>query len=154
MLLSVLPPLYELGWITGVLFFTLVPMLVLKIIFSIHLQKLLEAISPQNRKMPPSNVWLLLIPLFALIWNFILVENISKSIEAEYRSRNLPIEPKPTYNLGLAFAIIAICIFLPFASIALLVIGIIYWTKTAEYKKAILDMPPYIEGDSQVFSNL
>jgi hypothetical protein len=35
------------------------------------LQDTLKEISVENRRMPPPNVWLLLIPLFNLVWAFL-----------------------------------------------------------------------------------
>jgi hypothetical protein len=47
--------------------------LVALILFLIAQQNTLEAIQPQNRKMQPGEMWLQLIPLFNLIWQFIVV---------------------------------------------------------------------------------
>jgi hypothetical protein len=69
------------------------------IFYLITLQKTLETIVPENRKMPPGQVWLLLIPLFNYIWQFFTVSNIADSIKAECERLNIPInEDRPTYN--------------------------------------------------------
>lgn len=112
----------------------LIPM----IFFLLTLQNTLKAVSPQNRKMPPGQVWLLLIPLFNYVWNFIVVSRISESIELECKSRNLSSPPKPTYNIGIAYAILVCCGFIPviniFSGIAALICWIIYWVKVNEFK--------------------
>ena|SRR5690242_14728159 len=74
------------------------------IFFLLTLQNTLRAISPENRRMPPSNVWLLFIPLFNLVWQFIVVDRISQSIGAECARLNIPVtDPKPTYSIGLEY---------------------------------------------------
>ena len=42
------------------------------IFFLLALQKTLKVISPENRKMPPGNVWLMFIPIFNIFWQFIM----------------------------------------------------------------------------------
>ena len=93
--------------------------------------------------MPSSNVWLLLIPLFGLVWHFIIINNLADSIKAEVKSRNIKIEEqRPAYNIGLAMCISNCLFFIPvinlFTSIAALVCWIIYWVKISSYKNIIL----------------
>ena len=108
------------------------------ILYLLTLQNTLKAISPQNRKMQPGQVWLLLIPLFNYIWNFIVVSRISESIAAEYSSRNIQFEPKPTYNIGIAFSILICCGIIPiiniFTGIAAIICWIIYWVQVSNHK--------------------
>jgi len=70
--------------------------IIIGVLFLLHLQGLLKAIAPVNRRMEPGMVWLLFIPLFNIVWIFIVVDRIAQSIGAEYTSRGLLIEPKPT----------------------------------------------------------
>ena len=110
------------------------------IFFLLTLQNTLKSISEENRKMPPSNVWLMLIPVFNLVWQFIMVDKIAQSIGAECARLNIPVkDPKPTYNIGLVWNI---CIFLSIIPIlgglAALITFILYWVKVAEFKKLIL----------------
>jgi len=48
--------------------------------FLITQQNTLKAIQQQNRLMRPGEVWLQLIPLFGIVWQFIVVTRISDSI--------------------------------------------------------------------------
>lgn len=127
--------------------------LVIAILFLLNLQNLLKAISSQNRKMDPSMVWLAIIPVFQIIWMFIVVSKISESIQAEYSLRGLSAEPRPTYSIGLAMCILNVCCLIPFvnffAGIALLICFIIYWIKTSEFKHAIKQMPAYTGPEIQ-----
>ncbi|MEO8820442.1 MAG: hypothetical protein ABI267_05700 [Ginsengibacter sp.] len=121
-------------WI--LIFLIFIPILLLPaIFFLLTLQKTLETISPENRKMPPSNVWLMFIPLFNIVWQFIIVDKISQSLAAECARLNIPTkDPKPTYNIGLAWNICNTLSFIPFVGLAALVTFILYWVKVSEFK--------------------
>lgn len=110
------------------------------IMFLLTLQNTLKAISPLNRRVSPGNVWLMLIPLFNMIYIFILVGNIADSIKAECDMLNVPTkESRPTYGLGLGYAISNIIgLIFSFAGLATLVLWIMYWVKVNEYKKIII----------------
>jgi hypothetical protein len=146
----------NLGWteILLILFVVLVIFLIPMIFFLIAQQNTLRAVSPQNRKMQPGEVWLQLIPLFGLVWKFIVVSRIAQSIRAEINERNTnsflgdanPVfandyTPLPTYNIGLAYCILGLCGFIPIlgwlATIGWLVCWIIYWTQIVAYKNKL-----------------
>ena len=117
--------------------------LVPAIFFLLTLQNTLKAISPESRKMPPSNVWLMCIPLFNIVFQFIMVDKIAQSISAECIRLNIPVkENKPTYSLGLGWNICYLLILIPgikgLAAIAVLVIWILYWIKVNKFKNLIL----------------
>lgn len=123
------------------IFLFLIPVFLLPaIFFLLTLQKTLNAISPENRRMPASNVWLMFIPLFNIVWQFIVVDKIAQSITAECARLNIPVtDPKPTYNIGLAWNICNLVTFIPFiGSLAALVTFILYWVKVSEYKNLII----------------
>ncbi len=126
-------------WI--LIFLFLIPAFLLPaIFFLLTLQKTLNAISPENRRMPASNVWLMFIPLFNIVWQFIVVDKIAQSITAECTRLNIPVtDSKPTYNIGLAWNICNLVTFIPFiGSLAALVTFILYWVKVSEYKNLII----------------
>jgi hypothetical protein len=85
----------EMYWMRLVIGICSIPALIIVILFLINIQNLLKAVNPVNRKMSPGQVWLMLIPLFNIVWQFILVQRVAESIEAEYNMRNIPIERKP-----------------------------------------------------------
>jgi hypothetical protein len=55
------------------------------IFFLLTLQNTLLKISTENRKMKPSETWLLLILLFNIVWQFIVVNRIADSLAAEFK---------------------------------------------------------------------
>lgn len=116
--------------------------LIPKIFYLITLQSTLKAISEENRKMPPNNVWLQLIPLFGIVWHFIIVKKMADSISAEANLKKIKIdEQKPAYNIGLAMCILNCFFIIPYLNIltgiASLICFILYWTKINSYKSKI-----------------
>lgn len=110
-----------------------------KIFYLITLQSTLNSISPQNRAMQPGHVWLYLIPLFGLVWHFIIVNKLADSIKAEADYRNIQLDVKrPGYNIGLTMCILNCFFFIPilniFTALGGLVFWIMYWIKINEYK--------------------
>jgi heme/copper-type cytochrome/quinol oxidase subunit 2 len=118
--------------------------LAITIFFILTLQKALNRCSPENRAMQPGMIWLMLIPLFNIVWIFFVVINISKSLSAEFTKRGIASDPEPGKTLGLAYAILAICSAIPLvgflAGIGCLVCFIMYWVKIAGYSKQ-LELP-------------
>ena len=110
------------------------------IFFLITLQKTMNIISVENRKMPPSNVWLMLIPLFNIVWQFIMVSKIAESVTEECIKLNIQTkESKPTYNSGLTWNICNLIAFIPIiGGLAALLTFILYWVKVNEYKNLMI----------------
>ena len=129
------------------LFLFLVPM----VLFLITQQNTLKLILPQNRFMSPGEVWLQLIPLFGLVWQFFVVARISNSLRKELASQNnsfsfeqssdqvLYSMERPTYNIGIAYCALMCCSLVPgirmFFSLAGIICWIIYWIKLSDYKR-------------------
>ena len=124
------------------IFFLLPLWLLPMIFFLLTLQKALQLCSIQNRIGDPSQVWLMLIPVFNLVWQFILVSHISTSLGNEFRSRNIQKEPEPGKSIGLAFCILTVCSIIPFlgflTAIGGLICWIMYWSKISTYSTELL----------------
>lgn len=116
------------------------------IFFLLTLQKALTRCAPESRTMAPGQVWLMLIPLFNIVWQFILVSRVASSLGNEFRRRNIPAEAEPGKSLGLAFAILALTSIIPvlgvLTGIAAFVCWIVYWVKIANYSAQLMLMPP------------
>jgi hypothetical protein len=128
--------------------------MILTIFFLITQSKTLKAIQQANRLMEPGMVWLQLIPLFGLAWQFIVVTRIADSLKNEFNSwQNDTIlgyadsesmklaNQQPTLDIGFTYCILFCCSIIPFFGLLIAVAGlvcwIIYWVKLAEYKKKI-----------------
>lgn len=112
------------------------------IFFIVCLQNTLQSVSPENRKMPPGNVWLMFIPLFGIIWQFIVVRKIADSIKEECKKLNISItESRPGYTLGIIYCISYLIFFIPafklLGALATVISCVIYWIKINRYKKLI-----------------
>lgn len=87
-------------------------------------------------------VWLALIPLFGMIWQFFIIDKLALSLKAEFKKRNIVVnEDKPGYSIGLAYCILMICSLLPiigfFTAVPAVVCWIIYWVKISNYKREL-----------------
>lgn len=117
--------------------------LIVAIIYLLRLQKAVEAIAPESRKMSPGQVWLMLIPLFNIVWQFIMVHRIADSFKAEFQRLQVPYkEERPTYGVGIAMCILGVCGNIPvlgvFASLAGFICWIVYWVKVEECHKLVI----------------
>jgi hypothetical protein len=120
------------------------------ILFLLTQHRTLEAIRPEFRLMAPGQVWLQLIPIFGLVWQFIVITKIADSLR---NALNEPVEDsifggfnvssgeRPTYTIGIAYAICVCCFIIPFlgglAMMAGLVCFIIYWVQLVQYKNKL-----------------
>ncbi len=129
---------------TSVFQFVFLLLFIIPVIFFLRsLQNILKIISPGNRRMSPSNVWFILIPIFGIVWQFMVVSKIADSIKAECTRLNILVnESRPTYIIGLVYCISYLLLLIPSAkvigSFAVLVTWILYWIKVNECKNLLL----------------
>lgn len=110
--------------------------------FFFYQYHLLNRIKVENRMMRPGYVWLQLIPLFGLYWQFRVVTAISKSIYGELESRldkgslifyesDSLIQKKPAYTEGIVYCILVCASIIPIPIVKILasVIGIAAWIR-------------------------
>jgi hypothetical protein len=131
------------GGLALIFFLMLLIILVPTIFYLLTLQRALEAVSAENRRMVPGQVWLSLIPLFNFVWMFIVVSRIAESFRAECYLLNIPTsETNPTQGIGTTKNILRLCTMIPIvgvlAGIGYLVCWIMHWVKVNEYKNLIL----------------
>lgn len=93
----------------------------------ITMSSALNAIPQPLRKIPSGNVWLILIPLFGLVYHFIVIGAVSDSIKAEFMRRNVSRdEDRPGYNTGLTACILLVCGIIPWLGLVISIIGFIF----------------------------
>ncbi|MGO9085181.1 MAG: hypothetical protein ACLP6G_14800 [Terriglobales bacterium] len=118
------------------------------VFYLLTLQKALARCSQQARTTSPESVWLMLIPLFNLVYQFILVINIAKSLGNEFARRGgVNVDPEPGKSLGIAMCVLNVGSIIPLLGIPLafggLVCWIIYWVKIAGLSAMIaIPVPP------------
>lgn len=133
-------------------FLLLMIFIIPSVFFLLTQQRTLELIRPAIRRMRPGLVWLQFIPIFGLIWQFIVISRISDSIRNEL---NTPaddsifaedvnfIDFRPTFNVGISYAF-SFCLSLMtsgliknLTSLVALILWIIYWVQLSGYKKKL-----------------
>lgn len=128
-----------------VIIFTL--LIILPVVYYLlMLQGVLKEISHENRKMPPEQVWLSLIPLFGIIWQYFIVIRLADSLALEFKKRNIWTEEKrPGYNIGIVYCILLSAGIIPYlgflSALGGLVCWVIYWTKINEYRNRLIENP-------------
>lgn len=87
--------------------------------------------------MTPGLVWLQLIPVFDLFWQFYVVVQVGKTLGNEFRKRGIPAEQNPGQSIGLAMCIFELCGAVPVVGIPAAIVGFIlwifYWIKIHDY---------------------
>jgi len=129
----------------------LAPLLVPAILYLLTLQSALERCSAKSRTVAPGTVWLMLIPVFNLVWHFILVGHVSRSLRNEFNRKRTPgVEAEPGKSIGLAMCILAPCAIAPivgvFAAVGGLICWILYWVKISGYSQLLLAASPVVGG--------
>ena len=119
--------------------------LTIAILYLLNLQNLMKEIDIKNREVEPTNVWLMLIPFFNLVYGFILLPKICNSVKKEFTQRGMEETGNYGSSLAIAIPILTLLFWFPFASLANLVLVIIFWVKMAEYKNKLRNNPKAIE---------
>jgi hypothetical protein len=137
----------------GILIFLFFAVAILVAVFYLlNLQNLLKEIDQKNRLVEPGNVWLMFIPLFNVIYPFILYPKIADSVRNEYQARGIKKAGDFSRGIGVAMPILTLCGYIPIigglAGLANFVLFIIFWVKTAEYKNELKKSPKAADGIS------
>ncbi len=106
----------------------------------------LEAVPPESRLREPKHVWLLMVPIFNIVWNFFVFPRISESFQHYFYSRGVAKvgdcgEKLAWWYCGLCVAFVAPCINLA-AMIAAAVVIILYLQRVDELRLRILRADP------------
>ena len=147
------------------------------ILFFLSQQKILQVIHPENREMSPGSVWLQFIPLFGMVWQFIVVTRIARSVSKEIVSRMgdsildhsqeqiKETDESPTYTIGLAYCILTtigviinysisqypsyLAFFGSFSILSGMVCWIIYWVRIVRTKNKLASLSGVVSGNQK-----
>ena len=132
------------------LFFFVIVILVfytVQVFYLLTASKTLRAIRPEFRQVRPGQVWLSMIPIFHLIWPFIINPKISASIRTEMEARGLDEAGEYGKSLGTIYPGLRVAGNIPtlgaIFSLAYLVIFIIWWVKLGGYRSRLMNSPGY-----------
>lgn len=113
-------------------------LILLNIFYLINLQDTLKEVGESRRQVPPSNVWLMFIPFFNLIYPFILYPKICDSVKAEFQHRGLDSNSDFGKGIGITLPILSLVSIIPYlgilARIGHLVLFIIFGAKLQAIK--------------------
>ena len=106
------------------------------------IKNILLKVSNQNRNIQPNSVWLVLIPIFGLVWQFKIVNNVSESLNKEFSKREIIInEKKPGYEIGIYYCIMTCCIFIPtigrYAFWLSIILLLVFWRKMSRFNNML-----------------
>jgi len=95
----------------------LVAIIVAGVLYIIGLKDILGKCKRENRAISPGQVFLLLIPVFNIIWHFAVVLSISKTVKREFDSRGIVVESDFGKSVGIAMCTLFTMSVIPFGSI-------------------------------------
>jgi hypothetical protein len=103
-----------------------------------------KALPPEHRKMEPAQVWLLMIPLFNLVWNFFVFPRLSDSFRSYFDGKpDEGVTDDCGRKLGMAYAICAAASVIPCVGFvawpAALVIVVVFLVKANELRARVLN---------------
>lgn len=112
------------------------------IIWMVIMNKALDQVSHDLRRMEPGAVWLCLIPVFGFVWQFLVAGAVSEGLAKELLARNMfPKEEKPAYGYALSGCILICCCIIPYVGVCIAVIGlvllIVHMVKITEYNNIL-----------------
>ncbi|MFN4006162.1 MAG: hypothetical protein ACK4HE_01495 [Chitinophagaceae bacterium] len=154
MLESLELPFAGMAFLLVILAFVVAIGLTVTIFFILTLRNCLRQVRPENRRFEPNNTWLLLIPLFSLVYNFFVVKGISESLQNEYEQLGENPTTAPAYQLGLAYSIASCLTWVPmagsFIAIAAFVLFIVYWVQIHEHKNRIATLQMQYQTNNDI----
>jgi len=104
--------------------------LVALVLFLRTLRSAMQRCAPVSRTMTPEKVWLVLIPFFGLLWQFVVVVNLAKSLGNEFARLGISrSDARGSRAIGLASCVCNCCLFLPSPVLRglVVVVGFILW---------------------------
>jgi hypothetical protein len=139
-------------WIIAIALAIVISFLVGGVFFLIEQQRILQIIRPENRLLSPGRVWRQLIPLYGMVYQFIVVTCIADSIRQELAATAesdwlagayVTESQRPTYKYGITMAVLSCCTIIRFPwletliSLAVLIAWILYWRELRKYHQEI-----------------
>jgi hypothetical protein len=131
----------EVAIIVGALIL-IVLFLLVQVFYLLTLYRTLLAIRPEFRKVPPGQAWLGFIPIFHLIWPFIINKKVADSIKADLEDRGLDEGGDYGKQLGSIYPSLRIAGNIPAIGILFtlgyLVVFIIWWSRLSQSRYKLL----------------
>lgn len=121
--------------------------LLMVVLYLLTLQNTLKEVSPENKLIPDNYVWLMLIPLFNILFAFYFYPVFCDSIKNEFEARKLSIKGDYGKSLGLVMPTLGLVALIPSIPLLIpllialvnLVVFIIFWIKIHIYKTKLIN---------------
>jgi hypothetical protein len=130
--------------------------LIIRFFYCNTIRKTLKLIAEENRHMQPREVWLAMIPIFTIYWNFKIAERMANSLTNEFFDRQIPEEENPGQAVGYSYSILFALGYIPISSGFVLVMGLFsfiffirYWLKISNFKALLTEHNRFIESNNQ-----
>ena len=146
------------GLALGAVFIIAAVVITIVILYLLNIQNALKEVSDTNRQVPFINTWLLLIPLFNIVYAFIFYPKMAESFRREYEEREIPQDGDFGKTIGLIMATLGVARLIPIdilqstLSLAGLILLIVLWVKVAKYKQTLIAQPN-TNGNSNIKNN-
>lgn len=103
-------------------------MLLPRIFYLVSMHRAVAKCDPSARSIPPGLVWLAMVPLLSMVWDFVVVVTVGRSLGSEYSRRNRPLDYSlPGLGLGISFCVVNLLLWIPFINLIAYPVGIILW---------------------------
>lgn len=114
------------------------------VFYILALRKALAAIDPAMRSVTPGLSWLLLIPVFQLIWIFFLVVSVSRDYEKMWLAGRLSAQTTTGFGVGIAYGVCTALCLVPGPNLLMwipaLVFWILHWVKVNEARGLVISL--------------
>jgi len=121
-------------------------LLVPLVFYILTLRRALHLCAPESRAMSPDSTWLLLIPLFNVVWHFYVVTSVGRTLHNEFEKRGIRETARPGQALGLLTSVLWLLTWVPFLRILALLAGLVcwvlYWIKIGDYSAKLAQPAP------------
>ena len=125
-----------------VLIISILVVVVVQLLYLMTLNRTIQAIRPEFRQIEPGQAWLGFIPVFQLIWPFIINPKVAASIKADLEDRGIEILGDAGKQLGNIYPALRFGAYIPgiglFFNLGYLVVFIIWWSKLGQFKRQLM----------------
>jgi hypothetical protein len=103
-------------------------MLLPRIFYLISMQRAVARCDPSARSIPPGLVWLAMVPLLSMVWDFVVVVAVGRSLGNEYARRNRPLAYSfPGLGFGISFCVLNLLIWIPLINMVAVPVAVVLW---------------------------
>jgi len=114
---------------------------VVQLLYLMTLNRTLQAVRPEFRQIEPGQAWLGFIPVFQLIWPFIINPKVAASVKADLEDRGIEVQGEAGKQLGSIYPGLRFGAYIPVIgllfNIGYLVVFIIWWVKLSQSKQLL-----------------